>query len=40
MRRLTVALAALLLAAGCSSIQTRVEKGPDVDFDSYQTWDW
>lgn len=31
---------AVLLVVGCSSIQTLVEKNPDVDFDGYQTWDW
>ena len=31
---------AVVVLAGCSSIQTLVEKSPDVDFDGYQTWDW
>jgi hypothetical protein len=30
----------VLLLAACSSVQTLVEKNPDVNFDDYQTWDW
>lgn len=35
-----IALVALLAIAGCSSVQTMVEKSPGADFDGYQTWDW
>jgi hypothetical protein len=39
-KRVTTTILAVLLVAGCSSVQTLVEKNPNVDFDTYQTWDW
>ena len=39
-KRLTNMVLAVLLFAGCSSMQTVVEKQPDADFSSYRTWDW
>jgi len=37
-----VAAVALFAAslAGCSSMQTVVEKNPDANFDDYKTWNW
>jgi hypothetical protein len=43
MRKFEITLAVLVsafLAAGCSSVQVMVEKGPDVNFDDYTSWDW
>jgi hypothetical protein len=40
LRNLLIPVLLVVLAAGCSSIQTMTEKSSDADFDAYTTWDW